>query len=109
MISRLKGQRIDTWIQGIKHGFVIECSGVGYEVQVLKRELTSFKNSGEIILWTHQVQRDDGFSLYGFQKKKERDLFRTLIGVSGVGPQIGIALLEPVSYTHLTLPTILRV
>jgi len=94
MIGWLQGQRLDNWKQSLKQGIVLACSGVGYEIQLLPRHLVLIRSIEQVTLWIHQVKRDDGESLYGFHTKKERDLFRLLIGVSGVGPQIGMALLE---------------
>ena len=94
MIGWLQGQRLDNWKQSLKQGIVLACSGVGYEIQLLPRHLVLIRSIEAMTLWIHQVKRDDGENLYGFQTKKERDLFRLLIGVSGVGPQIGMALLE---------------
>ena len=45
-------------------------------------------------LWVHQVQREDGSNLYGFPQQRDRDLFRTLIAVNGVGPQMALSLLD---------------
>ena len=53
--------------------------------------------------WVHQVQRDDGCTLFGFQEKRERDLFRTLISVNGVGPQMALALLDSCSADELVM------
>ena len=60
---------------------------------VLRQQQTLSIGSG-VELWIHQVQREDATSLYGFLHRHERDLFRQLIGVSGVGPQAGMALLQ---------------
>ncbi|WP_320667562.1 Holliday junction branch migration protein RuvA [Prochlorococcus sp. MIT 1307] len=94
MISWLHGQRIDNWRQSLRQGIVLACSGVGYEIQLLPRHLALINSIDQLTLWIHQVKRDDADHLYGFQTRSERDLFRILIGVSGVGPQMAIALLE---------------
>ena len=76
MISWLKGKKIDTWQNGIRSGVTIACSGIGYDVQILKRNLITINNEQESILWIHQVQKDDGSFLIGFVDKKDRDFFR---------------------------------
>ena len=106
MISWLQGQRIDNWQQALKKGIVLACSGVGYEVQLLPRYHSLVCSDKDLTLWIHQVKREDGENLYGFQTKSERDLFRKLIGVSGVGPQIGMALLEEIQLDELVLSII---
>ncbi len=94
MIGWLQGERIQLWEQGSHVLLLLSCSGVGYEVQVLPREISNLKSSKEITLWVHQVIRDDGYSLFGFLSKSERELFRILIAISGIGPQMAISLLE---------------
>ena len=94
MISWLQGHRLDNWQLSQRQGIVLACSGVGYEIQLLPRHLALIGLAKELTLWIHQVKRDDGENLYGFETQKERDLFRILIGVNGVGPQMAIALLE---------------
>ena len=94
MIGWLKGEKICTWNNGSRTGLILSCSGVGYEIQVLTRNLTSIHDSNEVPLWTHQIQREDGSFLIGFIEKADRDLFRKLISVSGIGTQSAIALLE---------------
>ncbi len=94
MISWIKGERIENWSHGSKHGVLVSCSGIGYEIQLSKRNEIKLQNIEVITLWIHQVQKDDGYSLFGFTERKDRDLFRIIIGVNGIGPQIGLALLE---------------
>ncbi len=94
MIGWLHGERIEHWSQGGRQGLVIACAGVGYEVQLASRYLQPLSIETICTLWIHQVQRDDGSSLFGFPDRRERDLFRVLIGVNGVGPQMALALLE---------------
>ena len=94
MIGWLQGERIDTWSQGGRQGLVIACGGVGYEVQFTSGQRTRLDAESQCTVWVHQVQREDGSSLYGFLHQQERDLFRTLISVNGVGPQMALALLE---------------
>ncbi len=94
MISWLKGEKIENWQNGTRLGVLIACSGIGYEVQLLRREIDLTNDAKELILWVHQVQKEDGSQLIGFLEKLERDLFRKLISISGIGPQLAISLLE---------------
>ncbi len=94
MISWLKGEQIESWSNNNRSGVLVSCSGVGYEVQTLIRDKNKFSSSRELILWIHQVQREDGSSLIGFLDKLDRNFFRKLISVNGVGPQLAISLLE---------------
>ena len=96
MISWIKGEIIDTWIQTKKFYVLVNCQGLGYEVQILetlKKEL----NKNKITLWIHQIKREDSDILFGFKDKAERDFFRNLLLIKGIGPQIGMSLLNKYS------------
>ncbi len=101
MISWIHGQRVDTWQQGLRTGVVIACSGLGYEIQVLPRLLNEIIDLDELTLWVHQIQRDDDHSMYGFLEKEQRDLFRSLIAVNGIGAQMAMALLQEIKTKEL--------
>ena len=94
MISWLKGKIIKNWHQSSKEGIVLNVNGVGYEVQLLPKQITTTDNSNERELWIHQITREDSINLYGFNDLSQRDLFRKIITVTGIGPQIGMTLLE---------------
>jgi Holliday junction DNA helicase RuvA len=68
---------------------VIETAGVGYKVFVPRHP-----TGDEVLLHTHQVVREDGQFLFGFETREELTLFELLIGVSGVGPRAGLAILS---------------
>ena len=74
---------------------VIECAGVGYEVETPMSTFLELPADGaEIFLHTHLVVRENAHSLYGFGTLDEKDLFRTLLSVSGVGAKMGLAILS---------------
>ena len=94
MISWLKGKVIKNWSISTKKGVVLNVNGVGYEVQALLKHLSKIDNSNFQEFWIHQINREDCTTLYGFIDIHQRDLFRKIISVNGIGPQIGMALLE---------------
>ena len=94
MISWLKGEIIHSWKISSKQGVVLNVGGVGYEIQLLPKQIEKADVSNEFELWIHQIDREDGTSLYGFIEVNQRDLFREIISVNGIGPQIGMAMLE---------------
>lgn len=65
---------------------VIECGGVGYFIHISLHTFERLGNNEACKLFTHQVVREDEHLLYGFLDKEERQLFRHLISVNGVGP-----------------------
>ncbi len=101
MIGWLQGTRIDNWQQSAKQGIVLVCGGIGYEIQLIPRDLATISSEEELSFWIHCIKRDDSDILYGFIRKEERDLFRLLIGISGVGPQIAISLIDQVGTNDL--------
>ena len=93
MISWIRGELIDTWIQTKKFYVLINCQGLGYEIQILepfKKDL----DKNILTLWIHQIKREDSDFLFGFKDKQKRDFFRVLLEVKGIGPQIGMSLLS---------------
>lgn len=75
-------------------GVVIEVGGVGYEVNVTPRDQVALPVLGdEVVLHTHLVVREDLMALYGFGGEQSRDMFRVLLGSSGVGPALAMSIL----------------
>lgn len=91
MISFLSG----TLIEKAAPFLTIDVNGVGYEVQASLNTFSVLPKKGEAIrLLTHFVVREDAQLLYGFADSAERQLFRTLIKVNGVGPKLALAILS---------------
>ena len=94
MISRLRGNLLEL----NEAMAVVDVGGVGYEAEVTTGAAAALAAAeGPVELFTHLVSREDGQSLYGFANATERDLFRSLIKVSGVGPKLAVTLLSGVS------------
>ena len=93
MISWIRGEIIDTWIQTKKFYVLINCQGLGYEVQILE-SLEKDLDKNIITLWIHQIKREDSDFFFGFKDKEKRDFFRDLLQVRGIGPQISMSLLN---------------
>ncbi len=81
---------------------LVDCNGVGYEVQVPMSTFYNLPAAGEkISLLTHFVVREDAQILYGFSTASERESFRQLIKISGVGPRTALAVLSGMSVSEL--------
>jgi Holliday junction DNA helicase RuvA len=77
---------------------LIECQGVGYEVEVPMSTYLALPAAGSTVrLRIHHVLREDASLLYGFATAEERELFRALLKVNGVGPKVALAILSGVS------------
>ena len=101
MISWLKGKIIQNWNLSSKKGVVLNVGGVGYEIQLLSKQITNIDISNVREFWIHQINREDYTNLYGFNEVNQRDLFRKIISVNGIGPQIAMALLEDLEVTQI--------
>ncbi len=80
---------------------VIDVGGVGYHLQISLETFTAIEHAGEAMLYTHYVVREDAQLLYGFATKVERELFRLLISVSGVGGNTARMILSTYSPAEL--------
>lgn len=90
MIGRLRG----TIAAKRGEAVVVDVGGIGYEVAVTPRTLGDLPGVGEeAVLHTHLHVREDQLALFGFATEDRRDLFRMLIGLSGVGPKVALAVL----------------
>jgi len=98
VITRLRG----TLLEKRAPTLVVDVGGVGYEVDAPLSTIEALPETGrEVLLHTHLSVREDGQTLFGFRSRDERDLFRRLIRVSGVGPKLGLALLSGVDGEEL--------
>ncbi|MCD8128752.1 MAG: Holliday junction branch migration protein RuvA [Oscillospiraceae bacterium] len=73
---------------------VIDCGGVGFQINTSAWSLGQLKPGTQARLYTHVYIRDDVFELYGFATKSEKRCFELLIGVSGVGPKAAVSILS---------------
>jgi Holliday junction DNA helicase RuvA len=81
---------------------LVDCHGVGYEVDVPMSTFYNLPGLGEkVSLLTHFVVREDAQILYGFGTAGERDAFRQLIKISGVGPRTALSVLSGMSVNEL--------
>jgi Holliday junction DNA helicase RuvA len=89
MIASVRGEVLDVALDHV----VIEAAGVGYKVMAAPSTLATLRRGSEARLITAMIVREDSMTLYGFPDADARDLFLTLLGVSGVGPKIALATL----------------
>ncbi|HTI77279.1 MAG TPA: Holliday junction branch migration protein RuvA [Mycobacterium sp.] len=89
MIASVRGEVLDIALDHV----VIEACGVGYKVMATPSTLATLHRGIEARLITAMIVREDSQTLYGFADADARDLFLTLLGVSGVGPKIALATL----------------
>jgi Holliday junction DNA helicase RuvA len=89
VIASVRGEVLDI---ALDHT-VVEAGGVGYKIMATPSTLATLRRGEETRLITAMIVREDSQTLYGFADGEARDLFQTLLGVSGVGPKIALATL----------------
>ncbi|HFS67523.1 MAG TPA: Holliday junction branch migration protein RuvA [Flavobacteriia bacterium] len=90
MITHIKGKLIEknpTYV-------IIDCNGVGYFLNISLNTYSVIPDNENLMLFTHFIVREDAQTLYGFASKLEREIFRLLISVSGVGPSTARVMLS---------------
>ena len=99
MIAQLRGTIVHTGTQMV----IVDVQGVGYAVHVSGRTQTQLNTvSGDVIILTEMQVREDSMTLFGFADAAERDAFRLLITVQGVGAKAAMAILSVLGPTALT-------
>ncbi len=98
MIAHLRGRILDKQPNRI----VLDVQGVGYDVSVPLSTYYGLGDAGsDIALRIHTHVREDALALYGFSTRLEQDLFERLIGISGIGPKLALAVLSGIEPTEL--------
>ena len=101
MISWIKGELVDLWQTNNKFYIVINCQGLGYEIQILESIYIKLKIKEiphqNIVFWLKHIKKEDSDLLFGFKDKKQKDFFVEILKIRGVGSQIGMALLNKFS------------
>lgn len=89
MISNLTGTVSHVGL----HSAVIDVNGFGMQVQATPQTLSTLRLGDQARLFTALIVREDSMTLFGFSEADEREVFETLLGVSGVGPRLALAVL----------------
>lgn len=99
MIGRLSGILLEKAPPHV----LVDCNGVGYEVDVPMSTFYNLPHTGEkTVLFTHLVVREDAHLLFGFGSASERALFRQLIKITGIGARMALAILSGMSVAELS-------
>jgi Holliday junction DNA helicase RuvA len=98
MIGRIKG----ILIQKSPPRILVDCQGVGYDIDVPMSTLYQLPENGAVVtLLTHHLVREDAQQLFGFATEHEREAFRTLIKISGVGARTALTILSGMSVPEI--------
>ncbi|MGI9551228.1 MAG: Holliday junction branch migration protein RuvA [Aurantibacter sp.] len=93
MIHHLKGRLIE---KNPTH-LIVECGGVGYFVNISLNTFSKISDSESIQIYTHLQVKEDSHTLFGFAEKSEREIFRMLLSVSGIGSSTARTMLSSLS------------
>ena len=100
LISFIKGELVDIDQDKV----VVECNNMGFNIFVTSQFISKIGSTGkEVKLYTHMSVREDGITLFGFERKEELKAFKLLITVSGIGPKGALAVLSVMTVEELKL------
>ena len=98
MIAHLQGKLVEKSPTHI----VIDCAGVGYHINISLHTYSLLPNNDFVKVYTHLQIKEDSHSLFGFVEKQERELFRLLVSVSGIGASIARTMLSSLDPKQIT-------
>ena len=105
MISWITGELVEFWQINQKFYILINCQGLGYEIQILEPfflKLNANKISNKnITLWIKHIKKEDTDLLFGFTSKDQRNFFIEILNIRGIGSQIGMGLLNKFSISEI--------
>ena len=105
MISWINGELIDLWQTNQKFFVLINCQGLGYEIQILESFFLKLKtnqiSTKNITLWIKHIKKEDSDLLFGFTSKDQKNFFIEILSIRGVGSQIGIGILNKFSISEV--------
>ena len=105
MISWINGELVELWQTNQKFFILINCQGLGYEIQILESLFLKLKtnqiSNKNIILWVKHIKKEDSDLLFGFTSKSQRNFFVEILSIRGVGSQIGIGILNKFSISEV--------
>ena len=105
MISWINGELVETWKANQKFFILINCQGLGYEIQILESFFLKLKtnqiSNKNITLWIKHIKKEDSDLLFGFTSKEQKNFFIEILSIRGVGSQIGIGILNKFSISEV--------
>ena len=105
MISWINGELVELWQTNQKFFVLINCQGLGYEIQILESFFLKLKtnqiSNKKITLWLKHIKKEDSDLLFGFTSKDQKNFFIEILSIRGVGSQIGIGILNKFSISEV--------
>jgi len=105
LISWINGELVELWKTNQKFFVLINCQGLGYEIQILESFFLKLKtnqiSTKNITLWIKHIKKEDSDLLFGFTSKDQKNFFIEILSIRGVGSQIGIGILNKFSISEV--------
>ena len=105
MISWINGELVELWQINQKFFVLINCQGLGYEIQILESFFLKLKtnqiSNKNITLWIKHIKKEDSDLLFGFSSKDQKNFFIEILSIRGVGSQIGMGILNKFSISEV--------
>jgi len=105
LISWINGELVESWQTNQKFFALINCQGLGYEIQILESFFLKLKtnqiSNKKITLWLKHIKKEDSDLLFGFTSKEQRNFFIEILSIRGVGSQIGMGILNNFSISEV--------
>ncbi len=105
MISWINGELVELWQTNQKFFVLINCQGLGYEIQILESFFLKLKtnqiSNKKITLWLKHIKKEDSDLLFGFTSKEQKNFFIEILSIRGVGSQIGMGILNKFSINEV--------
>jgi len=105
LISWINGDLVELWQTTQKFFVLINCQGLGYEIQILESFYIKLKtnqiSNKNITLWIKHIKKEDSDLLFGFISKEQKNFFIEILSIRGVGSQIGMGILNEFSITEI--------
>ena len=105
MISWINGDLVDLWQTNQKFFVLINCQGLGYEIQILESFFLKLKtnqiSNKNITLWIKHIKKEDSDLLFGFTSKHQKNFFTEILNIRGIGSQIGMGILNKFSINEV--------
>ena len=105
MISWISGELVELWQTNQKFFVLINCQGLGYEIQILESFFLKLKtnqiSNKNITLWIKHIKKEDSDLLFGFTSRDQKNFFIEILNIRGIGAQIGMGILNKFSINEI--------
>ena len=105
MISWINGDLVELWQTNQKFFILINCQGLGYEIQILESFFLKLKtnqiSNKNLTLWIKHIKKEDSDLLFGFASKEQKNFFIEILSIRGIGSQISMGILNKFSFDEV--------